>query len=100
VANETTTEAVERQLLILDVRFDTMSIWTRIMDLPFGWMNDKKGLKIAKLIDKQCSVDVDEFGEASGTFLRARVDVDVIQVVTPEAFIKGQINSSAEFDFE
>ena len=27
-------------------------------------------------------------------------DVDVIQVVTPEAFIKGQIDSSAEFDFE
>jgi hypothetical protein len=62
-----------------DVRFDTMSIWTRIMDLPFGWMNDKKGLKIAKLIDKQCSVDVDEFGEASGTFLRARVAIPVDQ---------------------
>ncbi|KAM0833451.1 hypothetical protein ACQ4PT_064250 [Festuca glaucescens] len=62
-----------------DVRFDTMSIWTRIMDLPFGWMNDKKGLKIAKLIDKQCSVDVDEFGEASGTFLRARVAILVDQ---------------------
>ena len=27
-------------------------------------------------------------------------DVDVIRVETPEAFIKGQIDSPAEFDFE
>ena len=27
-------------------------------------------------------------------------DVDVIRVVTPETFIKDQIDSSAEFDFE
>ncbi|KAK1693801.1 hypothetical protein QYE76_010498 [Lolium multiflorum] len=62
-----------------DVRFDSMSIWTRILDLPFGWMNNKKGLKIAKIIDKHCSVDVDGFGEASGTFLRARVAILIDQ---------------------
>ncbi|KAK1696915.1 hypothetical protein QYE76_013612 [Lolium multiflorum] len=62
-----------------DVRFDTMSIWARIHDLPFGWMNNKRGLKVAKIIDKGCSVDVDEFGEASGTFLRARVAIPIDQ---------------------
>ncbi|KAM0867314.1 hypothetical protein ACQ4PT_042074 [Festuca glaucescens] len=58
-----------------DVRFDSMTIWVRILNLPFEWMNNKKGLKIAKLIDKNCSVDVDEFGVASGTFLRAKVAI-------------------------
>ena len=62
-----------------DIRFDSMTIWARIVDLPFEWMNDKKGLKIARLIDKHCSVDVDEFGEASGTFLRARVAIPIDQ---------------------
>jgi hypothetical protein len=52
-----------------------MTIWVRILNLPFEWMNNKKGLKIAKLIDKNCSVDVDDFGVASGTFLRARVAI-------------------------
>jgi hypothetical protein len=58
-----------------DVRFDSMTIWVRILNLPFEWMNNKKGLKIAKLIDKNCSVDVDEFGVASGTFLRDKVAI-------------------------
>jgi hypothetical protein len=52
-----------------------MSIWVRILNLPFEWMNEKKGRKIAGVIDKNCSVDVDEFGVASGTFLRARVAI-------------------------
>jgi hypothetical protein len=52
-----------------------MTIWVRILNLPFEWMNNKKGLKIARLIDKNCLVDVDEFGVASGTFLRARVAI-------------------------
>jgi hypothetical protein len=55
-------------LQLSDVRFDSMSIWTRILNLPFEWMNDKKGLKIAKLTDKHCFVDVEELGEASSTF--------------------------------
>ncbi|KAM0831339.1 hypothetical protein ACQ4PT_065630 [Festuca glaucescens] len=56
-----------------EIRFDSMSIWVRILDLPYEWMNKRKGLKIAKVIDKYCSVDVDELGFASGTFLRAKV---------------------------
>jgi hypothetical protein len=55
-----------------------MTIWVRISNLPFEWLNDKKGLKIARVIDKHCSVDVDEFGVASGTFLRARVAISLL----------------------
>ena len=62
-----------------EIRFDSMSIWVRILDLPYEWMNEKKGLKIAKMIDKNCSVDVDEFGFASGTFLRAKVAIPLAQ---------------------
>lgn len=58
-----------------EIRFDSMAIWARIINLPFELMNNRKGLKIAKMIDKNCKVDVDEDGEASGTFLRARVAI-------------------------
>ncbi|CAM0912108.1 unnamed protein product [Alopecurus aequalis] len=62
-----------------DVKFDFMQIWVRILNLPFEWMNDTKGLKIAKLINKHCKVDVDDSGEASGSFLRARVAIPIDQ---------------------
>lgn len=35
-----------------DIRFDSMSIWVHILDIPVGWMNIMKGWKIASLIDK------------------------------------------------
>lgn len=60
-----------------DVRFDTMLIWVRILNLPFEWMNNTKGLKIAKLIDKNCKLDVDENGDADGCFLRVRADIPI-----------------------
>ncbi|KAM0835334.1 hypothetical protein ACQ4PT_062994 [Festuca glaucescens] len=60
-----------------DVRFDTMLIWVRILKLPFGWMNDTKGLKIAKLLDKNCKLDVDENGDADGCYLRVRADIPI-----------------------
>jgi hypothetical protein len=72
-------QAHDPRLRPSDVRFDSMTIWVRILNLPFEWMNDKKGLKIAKVIDKHCMVDVDEFGVASGTFLRAKVAIPIDQ---------------------
>ncbi|KAM0929714.1 hypothetical protein ACQ4PT_001418 [Festuca glaucescens] len=60
-----------------DVRFDTMLIWVRILNLPFGWMNDTKGLKIAKLLDKNCKLDVDENGDADGCYLQVRADIPI-----------------------
>lgn len=27
-----------------DVSFDRMEIWVRILNLPFGWMNERRGL--------------------------------------------------------
>ncbi|KAM0917640.1 hypothetical protein ACQ4PT_009125 [Festuca glaucescens] len=60
-----------------DVRFDTMLIWVRILNLPFEWMNNTKGLKIAKLLDKNYKLDVDENGDADGCFLRVRADIPI-----------------------
>jgi hypothetical protein len=72
-------QAHDPRLRLSDVRFDSMTIWVRILNLPFEWMNDKKGLKIMKVIDKHCVVDVDEFGVAAGTFLRANVAIPIDQ---------------------
>jgi hypothetical protein len=58
-----------------DVEFVSMMIWVRILNLPFEWMNNTKGLKIAKLIDKGCRLDVDESGDATGCFLRVRAAI-------------------------
>jgi hypothetical protein len=54
-----------------------MLIWVRILNLPFEWMNNTKGLKIAKLLDKNCKLDVDENGDADGCFLRVRADIPI-----------------------
>ncbi|KAM0886499.1 hypothetical protein ACQ4PT_029613 [Festuca glaucescens] len=60
-----------------DVRFDDMHIWVCLIDIPFEWMNDKKGKKVAGLEGTVDKVDVDEYGEAVGNFLRARVAIPV-----------------------
>ena len=60
-----------------DVCFDWMSIWVRILDLPFGWMNAKKGEKVARSIGRVEKIDVNEKGKASGSFLSARVAIEL-----------------------
>ncbi|KAK1650817.1 hypothetical protein QYE76_068622 [Lolium multiflorum] len=82
-----------------DVRFDSMAIWVRVLNLPFEWMNDRKGLKIARLIDKKCSVDVDEFGEASGTFLRAKVAIPIAEPLRRWVTIRRD-NEDVRFDLQ
>ncbi|KAK1619807.1 hypothetical protein QYE76_025324 [Lolium multiflorum] len=82
-----------------DVRFDSMAIWVRVFNLPFEWMNDRKGLKIARLIDKNCSVDVDEFGEASGTFLRAKVAIPIAEPLRRWVTIRRD-NKDVRFDLQ
>lgn len=59
------------------MRFDNMLIWVRILDFPFKWMNKKKGTKAAGLVGRVDKVDVDEHGEASGTYFRARVEIPI-----------------------
>nr|TKW20997.1 hypothetical protein SEVIR_4G190800v2 [Setaria viridis] len=52
-------------------------LWVRILNLPFGWMNEKRGLRAAALIGDVIKLDVDEDGKATGAFLRARVAVEI-----------------------
>ncbi|KAI5005182.1 hypothetical protein ZWY2020_032425 [Hordeum vulgare] len=60
-----------------DVRFDTLSMWAHIMNLPFGFMNDVRGKALASKLGKVEKMDVDDKGRAWGDFLRVRVSVDV-----------------------
>lgn len=60
-----------------DVRFDTLSLWAHIMNLPFGFMNDVRGKALASKLGKVEKMDVDDKGHAWGDFLRVRVSVDV-----------------------
>ncbi|KAE8788684.1 hypothetical protein D1007_37255 [Hordeum vulgare] len=54
-----------------DVCFDSLSMWVRILNLPFNLMNDDRG-KVEKM-------DVDNKGRAWGDYLRARISIDVNQ---------------------
>ncbi|GJN21043.1 hypothetical protein PR202_gb08489 [Eleusine coracana subsp. coracana] len=60
-----------------DVNFANMDLWVRILNLSFGWMNDKRGPRVAGLIGEMVKIDVDAHGKASGPYLRARVSVEV-----------------------
>ncbi|KAE8787260.1 hypothetical protein D1007_38881 [Hordeum vulgare] len=60
-----------------DVRFDTLSLWAHIMNLPFGFMNDVRGKALASKMGKVEKTDVDDKGRAWGDFLCVRVSVDV-----------------------
>jgi hypothetical protein len=52
-------------------------MWVRILDLPFGWMNSKRGSQAACLIGEVLKIETDAEGKASGPFLRARIMVDL-----------------------
>ena len=61
-------QAYDESLKPSDVSFDKMEIWVRILNLPFGWMNARRGARAAGLIGKVVKLDVDGDGEASGPF--------------------------------
>lgn len=65
----------DESLKPLDVSFAKMMLWVRIFNLPFGWMNEKKGSR--GLVGEVVKVEADAKGKASGLFLRARVAVDI-----------------------
>ena len=73
-----------------DVCFDRMSIWARILNLPFGWMNAKKGEKAARSIGTVEKIDVNEKGKASGSFLRARVAMEINKPLRRGLFLRDE----------
>ncbi|KAM0858129.1 hypothetical protein ACQ4PT_048032 [Festuca glaucescens] len=60
-----------------DVRFDRLTVWARILNLPFGLMNDGHGKGLASTLGKVEKMDVDKQGKAWGDYLRARVTVNI-----------------------
>jgi hypothetical protein len=60
-----------------DISFIMVLMWVRILDLPFGWMNARRGSCAAGLIGEVLKIDTDAEGKAYGAFLRARVQVDM-----------------------
>lgn len=67
----------DEKLSALEIIFDRMELWVRILNLPLGWMNRTKRSKAASLIGQVMKMDVDADGKASGAFLRARVVIEV-----------------------
>ncbi|KAE8818160.1 hypothetical protein D1007_04033 [Hordeum vulgare] len=62
-----------------EICFDTLSLWVRFQNLPFGLMNDDRGKALASTLGKVERMDVDDKGRAWGDYLRVRISVDVNQ---------------------
>ncbi|KAE8787688.1 hypothetical protein D1007_38294 [Hordeum vulgare] len=62
-----------------DVCFDSLSMWVRILNLPFNLMNDDRGKALASTLGKVEKMDVDNKGRAWGDYLRARISIVVNQ---------------------
>lgn len=60
-----------------EVAFDKMAVWIRILDLPFGLMNNKWGWELAKKVGSVMKLEVDSQGRAWGLYLRAKVQIDL-----------------------
>jgi hypothetical protein len=63
-----------------DMVFNRLKIWARIINLPFGYMNQKSGTVIAGSIGLEGTVpcvDCDATGRSRGSYMRVRVEVDV-----------------------
>jgi hypothetical protein len=80
-----------------DVSFAKMEMWVRILNLPFGWMNERRGSRAAGLVGQVIKMDVDADGEASGPFLHARVLVEVDKPLWRGVMLKPDKNSKPEW---
>ncbi|KAK3129161.1 hypothetical protein QOZ80_6BG0472640 [Eleusine coracana subsp. coracana] len=80
-----------------DVIFTRMEMWVRILNLPFGWMNDKRGARVAGLIGDLVKMDVDAHGKASGPYLRARVAVEINKPLRRGVMLQSAQNAVPEW---
>lgn len=78
----------DEKLKPLDISFDRMPIWVRLLDLPLGWMNAERGSKAMGLLGEVIKMDVHADGKASGPYLRARVGIEVIKPIRRGVLLK------------
>ncbi|CAN6169074.1 unnamed protein product [Urochloa humidicola] len=84
-----------------EVSFAKMEMWVRILNLPFGWMNERRGSRAAGLVGEVIKVDADKDGDASGPFLRARVAIEVDKPLHRGVFLQTDRKSLPEwFDIQ
>jgi hypothetical protein len=57
--------------------FTVVTMWVCTLDLPFGWMNTKRGARAAGLISEILKTEANTSGKVSGPYLRARIVVDI-----------------------
>jgi hypothetical protein len=60
-----------------DYRFEKLCLWVRILNLPFGLMNDNRGKQLAGRVGEVGKMDVDNQGRAWGDYLRFRATVNI-----------------------
>jgi hypothetical protein len=62
-----------------DYRFERLDIWVRILNLPFGLMNDKRGKGLAGRVGEVGRMDVDVQGRAWGDYLCFRASIKITE---------------------
>ena len=65
----------------VDVVFNELPVWARIMNLGYELMNSERGIPLASRLGKVEKADVDENGRAWGSYLRVRVTIDASEPV-------------------
>jgi hypothetical protein len=57
--------------------FEELDVWVRILNLPYGLMNNQWGKELAGRIGKVGKMDVDDKGRAWGDYLRFRAAIKI-----------------------
>lgn len=84
-----------------EIIFDCMELWVRIQNLPLGWMNRHRGERAMGVIGEVKKMDVDKDGKASGSFLHARVAIEVSKPLRRGVLLKTKRDADLEwFDLQ
>lgn len=80
-----------------EIKFDRMEIWVRILNLPLGWMNQYRGEWAMSLVGTVMNMDMDKDGKASGSFLQARVAIEVAKPLRRGELLKTMNEGNLEW---